>query len=208
MRYVYFDFYENCRESKMDMLDILINTMINLGELSVYFKVIPVNEREQEKESDGNLVTTQIPTDKGKEELIQQHVIRANCRDNPDCTNLVQSRIAWKILEYHLIKLNVILSHQSIEEFVELETAHTTLWENNRGDLSEQYVGWDLVWGWLNSDERQIKYTEGRRERESVKERRGRGERDRGERGERGDRGRGERRERRERERRERRERR
>jgi hypothetical protein len=75
--------------------------------------------------------------------LFQRHVVRTNCKDCLDRTNLVQSRIAWKALENHLHSLGVIPTYITIDsqECSELRLAFQTLWANNGDEISVQYAG-------------------------------------------------------------------
>jgi hypothetical protein len=116
----------------MDKLDALIQQMYETKELSMYIKV-------QQGVAIG--IKNSHVDDKHKGDLLQRHVVRTNCKDCLDRTNLVQSRIAWKVLEYHLHDLGIVPSHQMLEEWVDLKSAHMTLWANNGDDVSVQYAG-------------------------------------------------------------------
>lgn len=133
MRYIYFDVNEHCKGgAKMDKLDALLHNMYEAKELTMYIKIRPGAGawRIGEKVRDG-----------GKETLLQQHVVRTNCKDCLDRTNLVQSRIAWKVLEYHMRQTGLVPPHQPLEELADLRQAHMGLWANNGDDISIMYAG-------------------------------------------------------------------
>lgn len=67
--------------------------------------------------------------------------MRTNCKDCLDRTNLVQSRIAWKALEFHLHKFGIVPGHIPMEECTDLRLAFQTLWANNGDEISVQYAG-------------------------------------------------------------------
>jgi hypothetical protein len=113
----------------MDKLDSLIHQMYETKELSMYIKA----------QNSTSGITR--PGEMKKDELLQRHVVRTNCKDCLDRTNLVQSRIAWKTLEYYLRNLGVVAVHQPLEDFVEIRTSHMALWANNGDEISVQYAG-------------------------------------------------------------------
>lgn len=71
----------------------------------------------------------------------QRCVIRTNCKDCLDRTNVVQTRIAWRVLELQLRALDLLPATSSLEGFVELGTVFKAAWANNGDDLSIQYAG-------------------------------------------------------------------
>ena len=113
----------------MDKLDSLLHQMYETKELSMYIK------------AQNSSAGFGVGATGRKEELLQGHVVRTNCKDCLDRTNLVQSRIAWKVLEYYLRHLNVIAVHQPLDDFAELRISHMALWANNGDEISVQYAG-------------------------------------------------------------------
>nr|PNR49381.1 hypothetical protein PHYPA_011277 [Physcomitrium patens] len=82
---------------------------------------------------------------KNSEEVLQKQegVLRTNCIDCLDRTNVTQSMFGRKVLEVQLIKLNLFQQSEKLEQHQDLdkEFKRRTVWADNGDDISMQYAG-------------------------------------------------------------------
>jgi len=71
----------------------------------------------------------------------QTGVIRSNCVDNLDRTNVVQSYFARQSLQEQLIRLGILQYGQSIADHPQFEIIFRNVWISNGDALSIQYAG-------------------------------------------------------------------
>jgi phosphatidylinositol 4-phosphatase len=73
----------------------------------------------------------------------QNNIIRTNCMDNLDRTNVVQSIIARRSLLMQLQRTDLLQSETNILEipFKKFETIYKTIWANNANEMSNLYAG-------------------------------------------------------------------
>ena len=83
-KYLYWDFQNQCKFDNYQNLDIFVE---NIDSVLKIFK----NYHEDSK---------------GEKQKEQNGIIRTNCLDCLDRTNVIQARIAWKSLERHVITLS------------------------------------------------------------------------------------------------------
>jgi hypothetical protein len=83
-RYYFFDFQNECKYDNYDKLDVFIKNLENVFNIFKFY-CEDVNSGEVHKEQCG--------------------VIRTNCLDCLDRTNVIQTRIAWKMLEVQVTKI-------------------------------------------------------------------------------------------------------
>lgn len=132
VKYVPFDFHNMCKHMKWDKLNILMETlqpdMLEMKYLHVTLK---------EKGSP-------------KVHLKQNGVFRTNCIDCLDRTNVVQSMVAWCVLEALLVDLQILpnstQSPQSqgvllSQTCPELHFQYKNLWADNGDTIAIQYTG-------------------------------------------------------------------
>lgn len=118
IRYVYFDYNESIKGSKMDKLDSLIYNILDTSKVGHFTR-----------DPQGVVVRR------------QRGVIRTNCKDCLDRTNVVQTRIAWRVLDLQLRSLDLLQSTASLENYPELGVMFKTIWANSGDELSLQYAG-------------------------------------------------------------------
>jgi phosphatidylinositol-bisphosphatase len=111
LSYTYFDFHSNCKGQKFHKINLLIERISNFLQYYCYYS------------SDGSK---------------QQGVIRTNCLDCLDRTNVVQSSISWDVLMNMLRKVN---KDYVIKQDASFVRAFKLQWADNGDYLSYQYTG-------------------------------------------------------------------
>ncbi|GMJ03236.1 SAC domain-containing protein 8 [Hibiscus trionum] len=119
VRYVSFDFHYVCGSSNFDNLRVLYDQISEDYEKQGYFLV--------DKD------------DKILEE--QKGIIRSNCIDCLDRTNVTQSYFAQKSLNIQLQRLGVFASNEYISMFPEDYLKFRTLWAEQGDEISLEYAG-------------------------------------------------------------------
>ena len=129
-RYIYFDMQNECPKDNYSRIDNLINTISPIIRLFGFFAC--------------NLKTNQIFS-------IQKGTPRTNCLDCLDRTNVVQTRITWKILENmfsflkidHKMILNIFNQNESffLVSNNDFKEKMKDVWADNGDQISIQYAG-------------------------------------------------------------------
>ncbi|KAF8584507.1 hypothetical protein K439DRAFT_1646925 [Ramaria rubella] len=118
VHYDYFDFHEECK--KRNRIDLLINKikgdLINKG----YFH-------------DG------APTTAPRQ--LQTGVVRTNCMDNLDRTNVVQSAIAKWTLTQQLRAEGILLESETVDDFQAFLNKYRNMWADHADSISRAYSG-------------------------------------------------------------------
>ncbi|CAH8308813.1 unnamed protein product [Eruca vesicaria subsp. sativa] len=119
IRYLHFDFHRICGHIHFERLSILYEQIEGFLEQNGYFLV---NEK----------------GDKMKEQL---GVVRTNCIDCLDRTNVTQSMIGRKMLELQLKRIGVFGAEETISSHLNFDERYKILWANHGDDVSIQYSG-------------------------------------------------------------------
>lgn len=119
VRYESFDFHAECRKMQWHRLYILINRLAHEQDEMGVFHV----------KTDGTVLTSQTG------------VIRTNCIDCLDRTNVVQSMLARRSLQQVLEKLNIVRVGQTIESITTFDSLFKNVWADNADLISLQYSG-------------------------------------------------------------------
>lgn len=119
VRYLHFDFHKICGHVHFERLSILYEQMEDFLIKSRYFLL---NEKGEKVESQGG-------------------VVRTNCIDCLDRTNVTQSMIARKMLEFQLRRLGVFDAEETISSHSNFDDSFKILWANHGDDISIQYSG-------------------------------------------------------------------
>ncbi|XAR68802.1 Phosphatidylinositol-3,4-bisphosphate 4-phosphatase [Bertholletia excelsa] len=119
VRYVSFDFHHHCGSSNLDNIQLLYDQVSNDFEKQGYF----------------------LADWEGKILLEQKGIIRSNCIDCLDRTNVTQSYLAQKSLNSQLQRLGVLSSTESISTFNEDIEIFITLWVEQGDEISLEYSG-------------------------------------------------------------------
>ena len=126
LRYYFFDFQSECKYDNYNNLDSFVSTIEKVLNI---FKFYCEN------------------TNTGEIHKEQLGVVRTNCLDCLDRTNVIQTRIGWKILELQLNFLNINTSSvfsvnfQSNLNNSKLMQVFKEMWADNGDFISIQYAG-------------------------------------------------------------------
>lgn len=119
IRYVHFDFHKECSKMRWDRISVLIADI------------------EKELQSQGYCHIDET----GKLLRIQSSIVRTNCMDCLDRTNVVQSVIARIFLTRQLRDLGILGYTESVEESGPFEAMFKNVWADNADAISNQYSG-------------------------------------------------------------------
>ncbi|KHN41827.1 Phosphatidylinositide phosphatase SAC1 [Glycine soja] len=119
VRYLHFDFHHVCGHVHFDRLSILYDQISDFLERNGYL----------------------LLNEKGEKMKEQLGVVRANCIDCLDRTNVTQSMIGRNMLEYQLRRLGVFGAEETISSHPNLDENFKILWANHGDDISIQYSG-------------------------------------------------------------------
>ncbi|PIL29655.1 hypothetical protein GSI_08292 [Ganoderma sinense ZZ0214-1] len=119
-RYEYFDFHSECSKMRWDRISVL------LGKL------------EEELVQNGYF---HLASNKPEPVKLQTGVIRTNCMDNLDRTNVAQCAIAKWMLNRQLKELRVIQENDSVDNYDELTRDFREMWTDHANFISIAYSG-------------------------------------------------------------------
>jgi phosphatidylinositol 4-phosphatase len=125
LHYIHWDFHSKTKGMKYDAVDsdLIASIDRDLGVYSYYFR------------TDSN---SSLPS------MLQKGVVRTNCVDSLDRTNVVQSVIAHRIMDDALKQMGVLNNTPescTAATFAEFEGAFKTTWANHADALSMVYSG-------------------------------------------------------------------
>ncbi|SCU79388.1 LAMI_0A08614g1_1 [Lachancea mirantina] len=125
IHYTYFDFHHECRKMKYERVKLLIEHLNQMGLQSsdVFHKVV-----------DSNGVTERV-------EREQSSVVRTNCMDCLDRTNVVQCVLAQWVIQNELETAFVVSPSYTWESDKELLFKFQGLWADNADAVSLSYSG-------------------------------------------------------------------
>ncbi|XP_031738378.1 phosphoinositide phosphatase SAC8 isoform X2 [Cucumis sativus] len=119
VRYVPFDFHHTCGTAKFENLQLLYDQISEDFENQGYLLIDP----------EGNILQE------------QKGVIRSNCIDCLDRTNVTQCFLAQKSLTNQLQRIGLLTSAECITSFSEDYTKFRTLWAEQGDEISLEYAG-------------------------------------------------------------------
>jgi phosphatidylinositol 4-phosphatase len=120
LRYIGFDFHKECKKMKYERIDTLLDAC---------------------KADIDKHTFTHAAHDGARRLSTQVGVVRVNCIDNLDRTNVVQSVFAKYSLEQQLLALGVLQTGQRVDQSPEFEQARKNAWADNANAVSMQYSG-------------------------------------------------------------------
>ncbi|CCX32512.1 SacI homology domain-containing protein [Pyronema domesticum] len=122
LHYIYFDFHHECRGLKWHRALLLLDKIGDGLEKQKYFHSV-------ESGSQSSVQCTQTS------------VVRTNCMDCLDRTNVVQSMLAKVALNRQLQDIGVLAPGQSVEAFENFEFMFRNAWADNADVVSRAYSG-------------------------------------------------------------------
>ncbi|KAF4379104.1 hypothetical protein F8388_022191 [Cannabis sativa] len=129
VRYISFDFHNVCGNSNFDNLQVLFDQISEEFEKQGYFLM----------DAEGKILVE------------QKGIIRSNCIDCLDRTNVTQSYLAQKSLNLQLQKIGVLDSSDCISTFGEDYVKFKTCWAEQGDELSLEYAGTHALKGDLDA---------------------------------------------------------
>lgn len=119
LHYVHFDFHQHCRKMQWHKISLLLDSVDADLRAQGHFTAGPSGTLAQ-----------------------QSGVVRTNCIDCLDRTNVVQSAIAQRMLNEQLRELGVFtLPAETVAQHPDLMAHFKTLWADNGDAISQQYAG-------------------------------------------------------------------
>ncbi|XP_028760931.1 phosphoinositide phosphatase SAC8 isoform X2 [Neltuma alba] len=119
VRYVSFDFHHHCGSSNFDNLEVLYDQISEDFERQRYFLI----------DGKGNVLEE------------QRGIIRANCIDCLDRTNVTQCYLAQKSLNQQLQRIGIFTPSDCISMFGEEFVKFRTMWAEQGDEISLEYAG-------------------------------------------------------------------
>lgn len=140
IRYVEFDFHEQCKGMRYENIEErLIKSLEGPIQELGYCWLAPRNEGAAKNRKDGE----------SWERLYDQKgVIRTNCMDCLDRTNVVQSAISRHVLNHQLLRLGIAsFPDKGLSVYEEFENIFNHVWANNGDAISREYAGTSALKG-------------------------------------------------------------
>eukprot|EP00257_Ricinus_communis_P017833 XP_015576365.1 phosphoinositide phosphatase SAC7 [Ricinus communis] len=119
VRYLHFDFHRICGHIHFERLSILYDQIVGFLEKSGFL----------------------LLNEKGEKMKEQTGVVRTNCIDCLDRTNVTQSMIGRRMLEIQLRRIGVFGAEETISSHPNFDESFKILWANHGDDISIQYSG-------------------------------------------------------------------
>ncbi|KAJ8545111.1 hypothetical protein K7X08_017694 [Anisodus acutangulus] len=119
VRYLHFDFHHICGHVHFERLSILYDQIEDFFIKNRYF----------------------LLNEKGEKVELQFGVLRTNCIDCLDRTNVTQSMLGRKMLEFQLRRFGTFDAEETISSHPNLDESFKLLWANHGDDISIQYSG-------------------------------------------------------------------
>ncbi|KAJ2083692.1 Phosphoinositide phosphatase sac1 [Coemansia sp. RSA 988] len=121
--YTHFDFHKECSKMRWDRISKLIEELTQFNHRFGYFK------------------TGKAQGEKPAVQQLQTGVIRTNCMDCLDRTNVVQSELARVLLVQQLRDIGVFSSTDTVAQFPALRSMLNNVWADNADAVSCAYSG-------------------------------------------------------------------
>lgn len=120
VKYQYFDFHNECKHMRWDRISVLIEKMQEDLVQQGYFH---------------------LDTAQNKAVQIQTGVMRTNCMDNLDRTNVVQAALAKWTLHQQLKAIGVVSDNEELDDFDALTRGFREMWADHADLISKAYAG-------------------------------------------------------------------
>ncbi|KAJ4764194.1 Phosphoinositide phosphatase family protein [Rhynchospora pubera] len=119
VRYVSFDFHNTCGKGNFDSVQLLYDQIKEDIDKQGYFLM----------NAEGELL------------MEQKGIIRSNCIDCLDRTNVTQSFLGRKLLDIQLQKMGLLSSNESITAHNNILDIFKTVWVEHGDEISQEYAG-------------------------------------------------------------------
>ncbi|KAF9194442.1 hypothetical protein BGZ51_009522 [Haplosporangium sp. Z 767] len=138
IKYVEFDFHEECRGMRYENIDRLIKILETPFQELGYCWLAKKNSGQPQQDND-----------EAFERLYSQKgAIRTNCMDCLDRTNVVQSAIGRYILNHQLLRLGIAsFPDKGLSVYEDFENTFNHVWANNGDAISREYAGTSALKG-------------------------------------------------------------
>ncbi|KAF9153766.1 hypothetical protein BG015_002688 [Linnemannia schmuckeri] len=137
IRYVEFDFHEQCKGMRYENIERLIKSLETPIQELGYCWLALRNDGVNRK---GGESWERLYDQKG--------VIRTNCMDCLDRTNVVQSAISRHVLNHQLLRLGIAsFPDKGLSVYEEFENIFNHVWANNGDAISREYAGTSALKG-------------------------------------------------------------
>ncbi|KAJ3499855.1 hypothetical protein NLJ89_g10049 [Agrocybe chaxingu] len=120
VKYEYFDFHGECRKMRWDRISVLIDRMKDDLEQYGYF---------------------QVNTDEPTPRKVQRGIVRTNCMDNLDRTNVVQAALAKYTLNLQLRELGILNATDGVDDFEAFSKEFREMWADHADAIARAYGG-------------------------------------------------------------------
>ncbi|KAF8807270.1 inositol/phosphatidylinositol phosphatase [Phlegmacium glaucopus] len=120
VKYQYFDFHNECKKMRWDRINLLVDRM------------------KDDLDGDGYF---QINGGDSKPRKNQTGVVRTNCMDNLDRTNVVQASLAKRTLNEQLRELGILSADESIDDYETLSKEFREMWADHADAIAKAYGG-------------------------------------------------------------------
>lgn len=120
VKYEYFDFHMECKNMRWDRISLLIDILKEDLERTGYY--------------------AQSNSEAGPSRL-QTGVVRTNCMDNLDRTNVVQATLAKWVLNKQLIEAGVLSPGSGVDDFEVLSKEFREMWADHADAIATAYGG-------------------------------------------------------------------
>ncbi|KAH9458215.1 hypothetical protein Pst134EB_010516 [Puccinia striiformis f. sp. tritici] len=124
VHYTYFDFHQECKGLRFDKVQLLIDILEEELKDQAYF---------YQDFSVGGTATT--PT------KVQKSVVRTNCMDCLDRTNVLQSALAKWVLTTQLKQAGILEENDKLDSYNDFMNLFRNIWADNADGVSKSYSG-------------------------------------------------------------------
>ncbi|KAK1229807.1 Phosphoinositide phosphatase sac1 [Marasmius sp. AFHP31] len=120
VRYQYFDFHTECKNMRWDRISVLVDKVEDDIRKYGYFH---------------------LGGDQSSPVRLQQGVVRTNCMDNLDRTNVVQAALAKEALMKQLRDAGVLPDDKGVDDYETLSKDFREIWADHADNISKAYAG-------------------------------------------------------------------
>ncbi|KAL1697459.1 SacI homology domain-containing protein [Schizophyllum commune] len=121
VRYEYFDFHNECKNMRWDRISVLIDRIKDDIERVGFFHIPPSK--------------SPVP------ERLQNGVLRTNCMDNLDRTNVVQAALAKYVLQKQLYNIGGLVKEEGVDDNEALSAVFRNMWADHGDQIARAYGG-------------------------------------------------------------------